>query len=312
MGLMSALVWTAAGTAGWLEGLDGRLEIAEVPADPLADPRLAEVRVLIPPLMRNSADEAYDLKTLMERAKGLEYVQALSAGVDNIVNAVPRGVLLCSVRGAYDELMAELLLTGILTRYKEIPHYVRAQDESSWAPREVRVVQGKTVLYVGYGSISQCLERYLEPFQVRTLKVARTRRADIESLDALPELLPQADIVVVLTPLTPETRGLVNEAFLSRMRPGALLVNGARGACVDTGALLAATRERGIQAFLDVTDPEPLPADHPLWSAPGVFITPHIGSLVADNRERCFQVVRENLETWVNGGAPKNRVEHGY
>jgi phosphoglycerate dehydrogenase-like enzyme len=189
---------------------------------------------------------------------------------------------------------------------------VRAQDESSWAPREVRVVQGKTVLYVGYGSISQCLERYLEPFQVSTLKVARTRRADIESLDALPELLPRADIVVVLTPLTPETRGLVNERFLSRMKPGALLVNGARGACVDTEALLAATRERGIQAFLDVTDPEPLPADHPLWSVPGVFITPHIGSLVADNRERCFRVVRENLDTWVNGGAPKNRVEHGY
>jgi phosphoglycerate dehydrogenase-like enzyme len=312
MVLMSALVWTAAGTAGWLEGLDERLEIAEVPADPLADPRLAEVRVLIPPLMRNSSDEAYDLKTLMERAKGLEYVQALSAGVDNIVGSVPGGVLLCSVRGAYDELMAELLLTGILTAYKEVPHYVHAQDEGSWAPKEVRVVQGKTVLYVGYGSISQCLERYLEPLHVSTLKVARTRRGDVESLDALPELLPRADIVVVLTPLTAETRGLVNEAFLGRMKPGSLLVNGARGACVDTEALLEATRTRGIQAFLDVTDPEPLPADHPLWHAPGVFITPHIGSLVADNRERCFHVVRENLETWVNGGAPKNRVEHGY
>jgi phosphoglycerate dehydrogenase-like enzyme len=312
MVLMSALVWTAAGTAGWLEGLDERLEIAEVPADPLADPRLAEVRVLIPPLMRNSSDEAYDLKTLMERAKGLEYVQALSAGVDNIVESVPGGVLLCSVRGAYDELVAELLLTGILTAYKEVPHYVHAQDEGSWAPKEVRAVQGKTVLYVGYGSISQCLERYLEPLQVNTLKVARTRRGDIESLDALPELLPRADIVVVLTPLTAETRGLVDEAFLGRMKPGSLLVNGARGACVDTEALLEATRTRGIQAFLDVTDPEPLPADHPLWHAPGVFITPHIGSLVADNRERCFRVVRENLETWVNGGTPKNRVEYGY
>ena len=309
---MRALVWTAEGTAEWLDGLDGRLEIAELPADPLGDPRLTEVKVLIPPLMRNSADETYSLATLMQGMKGLEYVQALSAGVDNIVNAVPKGVLLCSVRGAYDELMAELLLTGILTLYKEIPHYVRAQDESSWAPRQVRVVQGKTVLYVGYGSISQCLERYLEPFQVTTLKVARAKRGDIESLDALPELLPQADVVVVLTPLTPETRGLVNEEFLSRMKPGALLVNGARGACVDTEALLAATRERGIQAFLDVTDPEPLPAGHPLGSAPGVLITPHIGSLVADNRERCFQVVRENLTAWIDGGRPRNRVEHGY
>lgn len=309
---MSALVWTAKGTAEWLTGLDERLEIVEVPDDPLTDPRLSEVRVLIPPLMRNSADEAYNLTTLMASAKSLEYVQALSAGVDNIVSAVPDGVLLCSVRGAYDELMAELLLTGILTIYKEIPHYVHAQDESDWAPKLVRVVGGKTVLYVGYGSIAQCLERYLEPLQVRTLKVARTRRGDIASLGELPELLPQADIVVVLTPLTDETRGLVNDDFLARMKPGSLLVNGARGACVDTDALLRATRDRGIQAFLDVTDPEPLPAEHPLWRAPGVFITPHIGSYVADNQERCFQVVRENLTTWVNGGQPKNRVEHGY
>jgi len=309
---MSALVWTAKGTAEWLTGLDERLEVVEVPDDALNDPRLAEVKVLIPPLMRNAADEAFNLATLMERAKSLEYVQALSAGVDNIVDAVPDGVLLCSVRGAYDELMAELLLTGILSVYKEIPHYVHAQDEASWTPRQVRVVQGKTVLYVGYGSISQCLERYLEPFRVSTLKVARTKRGDVSSLDELPELLPQADIVVLLTPLTDETRGLADAAFLGRMKPGALLVNGARGACVDTGALLAATRERGIQAFLDVTDPEPLPAGHPLWSAPGVFITPHIGSLVEDNRERCFQVVRENLTTWVNGGRPRNQVEHGY
>jgi phosphoglycerate dehydrogenase-like enzyme len=309
---MSALVWTAEGTAEWLIGLDERLEIVETPADPLADPRLEEVRVLIPPLMRNKADEGPGLKTLMEKAKGLEYIQALSAGVDNIVDLVPPGVLLCSVRGAYDELMAELLVAGILSVYKEIPHYVHAQDEGGWQPKEVRLVQGKTVLYVGYGSIAQCLERYLEPFKVKSLKVARTARDDIASLDALPRLLPEADIVVLLTPLTEETRGLVDDAFLGRMKPGALLVNGARGACVDTEALLRATRERGIQAFLDVTDPEPLPPGHPLWSSPGVLITPHIGSLVADNRERCFQVVRENLTLWIDGRQPLNAVVHGY
>ena len=120
--------------------------------DPLSDPRLGEVKVLIPPLMRNAADEAFSLRP-DGAAKSLEYVQALSAGVDNIAYAVPEGVLLCSVRGAYDELMAELLLTGILSVYKEIPHYVQVQEERTWAPSQVRVVQGKTVLYVGYGSI---------------------------------------------------------------------------------------------------------------------------------------------------------------
>ncbi|HTJ68951.1 MAG TPA: NAD(P)-dependent oxidoreductase [Actinospica sp.] len=309
---MSVLVWTAENTADWLTGLDERLEIVEVPADPLADPRLGEVKVLIPPLMRNAADESFNLTKLMAAATSLEYVQALSAGVDNIVHAVPNGVLLCSVRGAYDELMAELLLTGILTVYKEVPHYVHAQDAGAWTPKQVRVVQGKTVLYVGYGSIAQCLERYLEPFHVKTLKVARSRREDIAAMEELPELLPQADIVVLLTPLTEQTRGLVNADFLARMKPGSLLVNGARGACADTGALIAAAGERGIQAFLDVTEPEPLPADHPLWRAPGVFITPHVGSYTADNQERCFHIVRENLTTWINGGEPKNRVEHGY
>lgn len=309
---MSDLLWTAPGTASWLEGLDERVEVVEIPADPLADPRLAEVKIMVPPLMRNLEDEAYDLRTLMSKASSLEFVQTQTAGVDGIVGSVPKGVTLCSVRGAYDELMAELLLAGILVSYKHIGHYVHAQDEGSWRPTEVRVVQGAKVLYVGYGSIAQCLERYLAPFDVDTLKVARTARDDIESLDALPRLLPQADIVVVLTPLTAETRGLVDERFLAAMKPGALLVNGARGACVDTDALMAAARDRGIRAFLDVTEPEPLPDGHPLWSTPGVFITPHIGSLVADNNERCFRVVRENLTRWLDGRPLLNRVEHGY
>ncbi|MBR7832660.1 dihydrofolate reductase [Actinospica durhamensis] len=309
---MSVLVWTARGTAKWLDGLDERLEVLEIPADPLADPRLDEVKVLIPPLMRNLQDEAYDLRALMAATGSLEFVQAQTAGVDGIVHAVPHGVLLSSVRGAYDELMAELLVAGILTSYKSIPHYVRAQDEASWRPEEVRVVQGAKVLYVGYGSIAQCVERYLAPFGVESLKVARTARDGVDALEALPRLLPLADIVVVLTPLTSATRNLVDERFLASMKPGALLVNGARGACVDTDALIAAARERGIRAFLDVTEPEPLPDGHPLWSAPGVFITPHIGSLVADNNERCFRVIRENLTRWVEGKPVLNRVEHGY
>jgi phosphoglycerate dehydrogenase-like enzyme len=309
---MSVLVWTARGTAAWLRGLDERLEVVEIPDAPLADPRLAEVRVLVPPLMRNLEDEAYDLRALMAQASSLELVQTQTAGVDGIVGSVPDGVLLCSVRGAYDELMAELLLTGILAMYKEIPHYVHAQDDGGWRPREVRVVQGAKVLYIGYGSIAQCLERYLEPFGVESVKVARTARGGIESLESLPSLLPSADIVVLLTPLTPATRGLVDERFLAAMKPGALLVNGARGACVETEALIAAAHERGIRAFLDVTEPEPLPDGHPLWSTPGVFITPHIGSLVADNNERCFRVVRENLTRWIGGKPVLNRVEHGY
>jgi phosphoglycerate dehydrogenase-like enzyme len=322
-----SLVWTAPGTAGYLRDLPRaigeRLEITEIPADPLADPRLNEVRVLIPALMRNQADENYQLKSVLAQAKNLEYVQALSAGVDGLIGDVPDQVTLCTVRGAYDDLMAELLLAGILACYKEIPHYAAAQARGSWEPKQVRVLSGARVLFVGYGSIAQTLERYLEPFKVEVKRIARRPKSALPGPDGVPgvevaglaelsTLLPSADIVVVLTPLTEQTRGLVDDNFLSLMQPGALLVNGARGLIVDTEALLAATDRGKVRAFLDVTDPEPLAVNHPLWSAPGVFITPHIGSLVPDNRDRAFAVVRANLGRWVRGEPLENVVQGEY
>jgi phosphoglycerate dehydrogenase-like enzyme len=365
--MQRSLVWTAPGTASYLRDLPralaDRLEIAEIPADPLADPRLAEVRVLIPPLMRNLADGNYDLRSLMAQAKGLEYVQALTAGVDGLLPDVPDQITLCTVRGAYDDLMAELLLAGILACYKEIPHYAAAQARGAWEPKPVRVLSGARVLFVGYGSIARTLERYLEPFKVEVKRIARRPRSvlpnpgrfaagpdggagasgasandgstgapggsgaahasgtangeppneiEVAGLAELSTLLPSADIVVVLTPLTDQTLGLVDDNFLSLMQPGALLVNGARGLIVDTEALLAATDRGKVRAFLDVTDPEPLAANHPLWSAPGVFITPHIGSLVPDNRDRAFAVVRANLGRWVRGEPLENVVDGDY
>ena len=370
-----SLVWTAPGTASYLRDLPralaDRLEIAEIPADPLADPRLSEVRVLIPPLVRNQADADYDLRAVLTQAKSLEYVQALTAGVDSLRPDVPDQVTLCTVRGAYDDLMAELLLAGILACYKEIPHYAAAQARGAWEPKPVRVLSGARVLFVGYGSIARTLERYLEPFKVEVKRIARRPRSvlpnvgqfgaehngadtaagraggtganagsggagtqgtgpnatgpngngpnghgpnetEVAGLAELSTLLPSADIVVVLTPLTDQTLGLVDDNFLSLMQPGALLVNGARGLIVDTEALLAATDRGKVRAYLDVTDPEPLAPNHPLWSAPGVFITPHIGSLVPDNRDRAFAVVRANLGRWVRGEPLENVVEGDY
>jgi len=310
------LVWTAPGTLGDLTDLPrdvrARLEIAEIPADPLGDPRLGELRALIPPLVRNQADDRYDLKNLISAAGRLDLVHALTAGVDWIVDLVPTEVTLCSVRGAYDDLMAELLLAGILAVYKEIPHHASAQAERRWSPRQVRVLGGSRVLFVGYGSIAECLERYLAPFGVDVRRVARRPREGVDGISELSVLLPGADVVVVLTPLTAQTQGLIDEEFLTLMKPGALLVNGARGLVADTDALLAAAERGKVRAFLDVTDPEPLPPDHPLWSAPGVFITPHIGSLVPENRARAFAVVRENLIQWARGETLRNVVNGDY
>ncbi|MGH6657513.1 MAG: NAD(P)-dependent oxidoreductase [Actinocrinis sp.] len=310
------LVWTAAGTGGDLNDLprDVRavLEIAEIPADPLGDPQLGEVRVLVPPLVRNQADDAYDLKALIAAAGRLDLVHALTAGVDWIVDLVPAEVTLCSVRGAYDDLMAELLLAGILAVYKEIPHYAHAQARGGWEPKQVRVLGGARVLFVGYGSIAECLERYLLPFGVDVRRVARRPREGVDGISELSVLLPGADVVIVLTPLTAQTQGLVDEEFLTLMKPGALLVNGARGLVADTAALVAAAERGKVRAFLDVTEPEPLPQNHPLWSAPGVFITPHIGSLVPENRDRAFAVVRDNLVRWARGETLRNVVIGDY
>jgi len=310
------LVWTAPGTIGDLNDLPrdvrAALEIAEIPPDPLSDPRLGEVRALIPPLVRNQADDGYDLKMLIAAAGRLDLVQSLTSGVDWIVDLVPAEVTLCSVRGAYDDLMAELMLTGILAVYKEIPHHADAQARGRWEPRQVRVLGGSRVLFVGYGSIAECLEKYLVPFGVDVRRVARRPREGVDGISELSVLLPGADIVIVLTPLTAQTQGLIDEEFLTLMKPGALLVNGARGLVADTDALIAAAERGKIRAYLDVTEPEPLPDGHPLWSAPGVFITPHIGSLVPENRARAFAVVRENLIRWARGEALRNVIAGEY
>ena len=310
------LVWTAPGTLGDLTDLPrdvrARLEISEIPADPLGDPRLGEVRGLIPPLVRNQADDPFDLKTLITAMNRLDLIHALTVGVDWIVDLVPAEVTLCSVRGAYDDLMAELLLAGILAVYKEIPHHVSAQAEGRWSPRPVRLLGGSRVLFVGYGSIAECLERYLTPFGVDVRRVARRPREGVDGISELSVLLPGADVVIVLTPLTTQTQGLIDEEFLTLMKPGALLVNGARGLVADTDALIAAAARGKVRAFLDVTDPEPLPEGHPLWSAPGVFITPHIGSLVPENRARAFALVRENLIRWARDETLRNVVSGDY
>src|SRR5581483_4702543 len=181
--------------------------------------------------------------------------------------------------------------------YKEIPHHAGAQARGRWEPRQVRVLGGSRVLFVGYGSIAECLEKYLAPFGVDVRRIARRPRKGVDGISELSVLLPGADIVIVLTPLTAQTQGLIDEEFLTLMKPGALM----------------AAAERGkIRAYLDVTEPEPLPDGHPLWSAPGVFITPHIGSLVPENRARAFAVVRENLIRWARGEALRNVIAGEY
>ncbi|WP_329123234.1 2-hydroxyacid dehydrogenase [Streptomyces sp. NBC_01465] len=215
----------------------------------------------------------------------LKVIQTLTAGVDDILSVLgelPPGIQLCNARGVHEASTAEMALTLTLASLRGIPEFVRGQQKEQWQSVFRPALADRSVLIVGYGAIGAAIEDRLVPFEcARVARVARsardTARGPVHPISALPELLPDADVVILSTPLTAETEGLADADFLARMKDGALLVNVARGPVVDTKALLAELTSGRITAALDVTDPEPLPAGHPLWQAPGVLISPHVG-----------------------------------
>jgi phosphoglycerate dehydrogenase-like enzyme len=147
---------------------------------------------------------------------------------------------------------------------------------------------------------------------VNVLRIARTARPGVEAVDKLPHLLPLADIVVLIVPFTQQTRGLMNAEMIAKMKQGALLVNAARGPVVETGALVKALEEKRIRAALDVTDPEPLPPGHPLWKAPNLLLTPHIGGSSPLFMPRAFQFAGEQVLRFMSGGPLLNVVQGEY
>jgi phosphoglycerate dehydrogenase-like enzyme len=174
---------------------------------------------------------------------------------------------------------------------------------------------GKTVLIIGYGSIGAAIEARLAPFDVKIVRLARSARQNpqVFSVSDLRRLLPEADVVVVIVPLTAETRGLIGAAELSLMKPGALLVNAARGPVVAAEALLEALQQHRIRAVLDVTDPEPLPAENPLWTAPNCMITPHVGGSTPEFIHRAFRFGADQVRRFIDGEELKNVVtDAGY
>jgi phosphoglycerate dehydrogenase-like enzyme len=235
-------------------------------------------------------------------------VQTLSAGVDHLtphLHRLPPGVRLCNARGVHEASTAELALTLILASLRGIPRFVRGQDNEKWYTGFYPALADRTVLIVGYGSIGAAVEDRLRPFECEVLRVARGARTTaygpVRALDELPALLPHADVVVLTTPLTEQTRGLADASFLAAMKNGSLLVNVARGPVVDTKALLAETESGRLTAALDVTDPEPLPAGHPLWHAPGVLISPHVGGSTSAFLPRATRLIRAQLGRFAAG-----------
>ncbi|MEU3741051.1 2-hydroxyacid dehydrogenase [Streptomyces sp. NPDC032198] len=243
-------------------------------------------------------------------------VQTLSAGVDQMQSGLKflaPGVQLCNAKGVHEASTAELTLALILASLRGIPRFVEGQREEDWRSGFYPALADKSVLIVGYGSIGSAIEDRLTPFEcARVARVARsaraTERGPVHPLAELPALLPDADVVILSTPLTDTSRGLVGADFLARMKDGALLVNVARGPVVDTKALLAELESGRITAALDVTDPEPLPAGHPLWQAPGVLISPHVGGSTSAFLPRAKRLLAAQLTRYAAGEPLDNVV----
>lgn len=268
---------------------------------------VAEVEFYVPPYRFSPAD--YEL---IDRMPELKVVQTVTAGVDHVRPFVPEGVLLCNGRGIHDASTAELAVGLTIASLRGIPGFVRAQDRAEWAPVTARSLADRTVLILGYGAIGAAIEERLAGFEVDIVRVARRAREGVHGFDELDRLLPQADVVILIVPITDETRGMVDRDFLARMKDDALLVNVARGPVVDTDALVEALHSRRIHAALDVTDPEPLPAGHPLWGAPNLLVSPHVGGASTAMWPRAYRLVREQLERFAAGTPLANVMTGDY
>lgn len=268
-----------------------------------------------------------------DRIRSVRVVQSQYAGVDAYLSLIPPGSTLCDAQGVHDIPVAEWIVTAILASLKYIPFYVRMQTTGDWKQRTGAEtlylgshpgerpktppaledeLTGKTVLIVGYGSIGRATEERLKPFGVNVLRVSRRPRAGVDAAEQLDDLLPLADVVVLLVPLTEQTRGLIDGRRLARMKTGALLVNAARGPVVETDALVEALCAGRIHAALDVTDPEPLPVGHPLWTAPNVLITPHIAGSSPGMMDRVMRLIGDQCRLYIAGKPLAHIVTEGY
>lgn len=273
--------------------------------------RGAEFQVVVPPYMG-----ALPRRERLEELPALEVVQLLTAGYETVLDRIPAPVTLCNGAGIHDASTAELALTLMLSSVRDLPAHFAAQAGGAWArPRMWQALADKRVLVVGYGRIGQAIVRRLEPFEVEVTVVAsRPRDGDglvdhVHGIGELPELVTQADVLVLILPLTERTRGLVDADLLARLPDHALVVNVARGPIVDTDALLAECASGRLRGALDVTDPEPLPAHHPLWTTPGVVITPHVGGATSAMAPRALALLRRQIEAYRDGQPLDNVVK---
>ena len=283
------------------------VEVVVWNGEPDRPERLGETEFWVP-----QVEDSTDLENKLAAMPDLKVVQLLSAGVEDILGQTPEGVQLCDARGVHGVAVGEMVLALMLASYRQVPHFVRAQARGEWSDAQGEDLEDKRVLVVGAGDLGEQTAKRLKGFGAVPVLVAHSARDGVHATSELPDLLPDADAVVLTLPLTPDTEGMVDAEFLAALPDGALLVNVARGKVVDTDALLAELTSGRLRAALDVVEPEPLPDGHPLWTAPNLLLTPHAAGNVKRSGQRAYALVRAQLERFVKGEELQNVVTGAY
>lgn len=274
---------------------------------PLESADLSEITFYVPAYMGGRA--------ALEHTKAmpsLKVLQMPNAGYDDALEFLRPGLTLCNGRGIHDASTAELAVGLTIASLRGFPDFVRSQDKGQWSPARYRSINDRKIGIVGFGSIGQTVARNLSGFDVEVIGFSQSGRDGSITMDKFDSYLPSLDVVILILPLNEASRHLFDARRLALLKDGALLVNVARGPIIDTDALIVELNSGRITAALDVTDPEPLPAGHPLWSAKGVFIAPHVGGNSSAFEPRARKLIETQLERLAAGKPLENIIIDGF
>lgn len=263
-------------------------------ADLSAEQREAEI--LIPPYRSSHRPIRF-----LAELPNLRLLQLLTAGSDEYADHVAPGVVMSTARGAHAGPVSEWVFSALLCLYRQWPALLEFKQEHTWAHRRVAAdtLDGSRVMILGAGAIGSAVADRLQAFGGVPVLVASRARDGVHGPDAIPDLLPSVDAVVITAPLTESTHGMVDAGFLEALPDGAVVVNAGRGKIVDTSALVTELQSGRLRAALDVTDPEPLPEDHPLWDCPGTIISPHMARTVPGTNALCYGVAAQRIRRFL-------------
>jgi phosphoglycerate dehydrogenase-like enzyme len=271
---------------------------------PLESSDLSEITIYVQPYMTGA-----ELLEPVKAMTNLQLLQVPNAGYESAIPYIRDGVMLCNAKGVHNASTAELAVGMAIAMKRGFPEFIRLGDQGIWSHERMGSLNDSTIGIIGAGSIGQTLVSYLTPYEVDITTFSRSGSNGSLPMERLDELLPTFDILFLILPLNAESEKLINAKRLALMKDRAILVNVARGKIVDTDALVRELNTGRISAALDVTDPEPLPADHPLWRAKNVMITPHVGGDSEAFEKRGRRFIESQLQRIADGLPPLNIID---